>query len=123
MVTLSQITRFSRKKKFKKNRKPDLKKCPQKKGHVLKIVIKTPKKPNSARRKTMRVLLTSTRKRVYCYIPGIGHSLQQHKTILVRGGRRRDIPGMKYTGIRGKWDFIYPVGRRTARSKYGIKRF
>lgn len=100
----------------------DLHKCPQKKGYCLKFAIKSPKKPHSARRKTTRVLLLSTKKHVYCYITGIGYSLQKFSHVLVRGGRRRDIPGMKYTAIRGKYHFGFPAGRRTARSKYGMKR-
>lgn len=123
MPTLHQLAKYPRIKKFKKTFKPALDQCPQKKGYCIKLVIKSPKKPNSARRKTTRVFFTSTKRRVYCYIPGIGHSLQKHSTVLIRGGRRRDIPGMKYTAIRGVFDFTPPLHRRTARSKYGIQRY
>lgn len=121
-MTITQVKHFGRIKKKKKLFKPALEGCPQKLGCVLKVVIKSPKKPNSARRKTMRVTL-SNRKTPYCYIPGIGHSVQKFNYILVRGGRRRDIPGMRYTGIRGVKGFSSPENRKTARSKYGLKRF
>ena len=125
IMTYSQLLRHKTKRRVKAKwtRTPDLRKCPQKKGYCFKFVIKSPKKPHSARRKTTRVFLLSIKKHVYCYIPGIGYGLQKYSNVLVRGGRRRDIPGMKYTAIRGKYHFGPPAGRRTARSKYGIKRW
>jgi small subunit ribosomal protein S12 len=124
MPTYNQLVRLrsGRIKKFKRTSTLDLNKCPQKKAYCLKILILSPKKPNSARRKAMWVYITSTSRQVFCYIPGIGHSLQKHSTFLIRGGRRRDLPGMKYTAIRGKLDFTYVLGRRSSRSKYGLKR-
>lgn len=122
--TFSQLSKFSksRPKKFKRTSTLDLRSCPQKKVYCVKLIIRSPKKPNSARRKTMWVYILSTDKKVFCYIPGIGHSLQKHSTVLMRGGRRRDIPGMKYTAIRGKLDFTFVVGRKSSRSKYGLKK-
>ena len=109
MPTFAQLTKKPRCAYKKKIKKPALDKCPQKKAHCLKVVIRSPKKPHSARRKTTRVLITSNYKKVYCYIPGMGHNLQKHSTILIRGGRRRDVPGLKYTAIRSSnkyYDFI-----------------
>jgi small subunit ribosomal protein S12 len=100
-----------------------LRQCPQKKAQCIKIVVRSPKKPNSAKRKTARVFITSIKRNVSCYIPGIGHTLQKHSTVLMRGGHRRDIPGIRYTAIRGKFDFPGLVTRRNARSKYGLKKF
>jgi len=125
MPTYSQLVKNffkKRPKKIKRTSTLDLQACPQKKVYCVKLVIRSPKKPNSARRKTMWVYILSTDKKVFCYIPGIGHSLQKHSTVLMRGGRRRDIPGMKYTAIRGKMDFGFVIGRRSARSKYGLKK-
>lgn len=95
--------------------------CPQKKGVCLKILIRTPKKPNSALRKTARVRLSNSKK-VIAYIPGEGHTLQEYSTVLLRGGRVRDLPGVKYKLIRGKYDFLGLKNRSTSRSKYGTKR-
>lgn len=122
LMTHNQLCRIKRKVRFTRTRTLDLQKCPQKKAHCVKFAIKSPKKPNSARRKTTRVLLLSTMKHVYCYIPGIGYNLQKYSLVLIRGGRRRDIPGMKYTAIRGSFQFHPPLNRRTRRSKYGLKR-
>ena len=98
-----------------------MQKCPQKKGMCLRVYEMTPKKPNSALRKVARVLLTN-RRRINAYLPGIGqNSLQKHSNVLVRGGRIKDLPGMKYTMIRGKFDFVALQGRENARSKYGGK--
>lgn len=95
--------------------------CPQKKGMCLRVYEMTPKKPNSALRKVARVLLTN-RKRVNAYLPGIGqNSLQKHSNVLVRGGRIKDLPGIKYTMVRGKFDLVRLQGRENARSKYGGK--
>lgn len=103
--------------------KPALNACPQKKSVCLKLVIRSPKKPNSARRKTTRVLIPYPKTRVYCGILGKNHNLQKFSSILIRGGRRRDIPGVRYVTIRGKYDLNFDHLRRTRRSKYGLKRF
>jgi small subunit ribosomal protein S12 len=122
MKTLSQLVR--KKKTFKKikNKRLALATCPQKKATCLKVYTMTPRKPNSALRKVAWVLF-SNYKRVHAYIPGIGHSLQKHSVVLVRGGRVKDLPGMKYTIIRGKFDLKAVLGRRKARSKYGGRKF
>jgi len=114
-----QIRQF----KFTKNRKKALKSCPQKKGVCIKVYITTPKKPNSAKRKVTKVYLTSGL-HVIAYIDGIGHTLQKHATVLVRGGRRRDLPGVRYRTIRGKFDLNTETDliRAKARSKYGLKK-
>jgi small subunit ribosomal protein S12 len=106
-----------------KNRRPHLKFCPQKKAQCLKLTVFSPKKPNSARRKVSKIIVTSTKKKTYCYIPGIGHKLKAYSTVLIRGGRRLDVPGMKYTAIRGKYDFEALYARRNARSKFGVKKY
>lgn len=122
MPTISQIIKKHRVKKHRSKHLPALEKCPQKKGVCVKLVTRTPKKPNSAIRKLALVRL-SNRKRVYGYIPGEGkHSLQEHSIVLVRGGRVKDLPGIKYKLVRGVYDFAGLKGRRNARSKYGIKR-
>lgn len=94
--------------------------CPQKRGVCLKFVLKTPKKPNSALRKLVKLKL-SNNKTVYGYIPGEGHNLQAYATVLIRGGWVKDLPGIKYQLIRGKLDFIGLKNRKTSRSKYGTK--
>ena len=119
---IKQLIRNPRCVRFRKNTRPILESCPQKKTYCLKLTIRTPKKPNSARRKVARVELTSTFRKVYCFIPGIGHSLRKHSTLFIRGGRRQDLPGIKYTIIRGKGDAYPPIDRKTARSKYGIQK-
>ena len=96
--------------------------CPQKKAYCLKLLTKAPKKPHSARRRVAHVLIPSIKKKTYCYLPAKGHTLQKHSVVLIRGGRRRDIPGMKYTAIRGKFDFLAAPGIRNARSKYGRRK-
>ena len=121
MTTISQLVRHPKTPRKYKNRRPNLDKCPQKKGTCVKVFVLTPRKPNSALRKVAKVML-SNRDRVQAYIPGIGHSLTKFSTVLVRGGRVKDLPGMKYTIIRGKFDLAPVVGRRTARSKYGVKK-
>lgn len=105
----------------KKIRSPALKKSPQKKGVCLKVYTRTPKKPNSAIRKVARVRLTNGFD-VIAYIPGQGHNLQEHSVVLVRGGRVKDLPGVKYHLIRGVYDLQSVVGRKTSRSKYGVKK-
>ena len=123
MTTLNQLIFHKQKRILKKklNKCPALEKCPQKKGTCLKIYTKTPKKPNSALRKIAKIKL-SNRSTVIGYIPGIGHNLQEHSTILLRGGRVQDLPGVKYHIIRNKYDLLGIKGRKTSRSKYGTKR-
>lgn len=121
MPTINQLCKGIREKKKKFNRAPALDRCPQKKGVCLKILIQTPKKPNSALRKTARVKLSNSKK-VIAYIPGEGHTLQEYSTVLLRGGRVRDLPGVKYKLVRGKYDFLGLKNRKTSRSKYGTKR-
>ena len=121
-MTFTQILfKKQRIRRKKKRLKLALAECPQKLGCVIKVEIRSPKKPHSARRKTMRLRL-SNKKKAFCYIPGIGHSVQKFNYILMRGGRRRDIPGMRYTGIRGVKSFTSPMNRFSARSKYGLKK-
>lgn len=108
--------------KKKQNKTPALNKCPQKKGICIKLILKTPKKPNSALWKLAKVWL-SNKKEIYAYIPGESHNLQVYSTVLVRGGRVKDLPGVKYHLIRGKFDFNGLKNRKTARSKYGTKKF
>jgi small subunit ribosomal protein S12 len=121
MPTMNQLFRLSRKKPSKQNKTPALTGCPQKKGVCNKILIRNPKKPNSALRKVARVLLTNG-KLVTAYIPGEGHSLQEYSTVLMRGGRVKDLPGVKYHLIRGKLDLTGIDTRRTSRSRYGSKK-
>ena len=106
--------------KKKKVKKLLLEKCPQKKATCLKVFITSPKKPNSASRKVAKVVLLSNRKITHCHIPGIKHSLQRYSTVLIRGGRVKDLPGVKYRLIRGKFDLKRVFDRFKARSKYGI---
>lgn len=105
----------------KKNKTPALEKCPQKKGFCLKLVIRTPKKPNSALRKVAKLKL-SNKKIVYAYIPGEGHNLKEFSLVLIQGGRIKDLPGVKYKIIRGKYDLTGVKNRSTSRSKYGTKK-
>jgi len=121
MSTINQLIRKPRKSKIYKQKRKDLQHCPQKKATCLKVFNMTPRKPNSALRKVARVLL-SNYFRVHAYIPGIGHNLQKHSIVLVRGGRVKDLPGLKYTIIRGKFDLKRLDARRKARSKYGGKK-
>lgn len=102
------------------NKTPALEKCPQKKGICLKLVIRAPKKPNSALRKLVKLQLTNNKK-VYAYIPGEGHNLQEYSTVLIRGGRVKDLPGVKYHLIRNKFDLLGVINRKSSRSKYGTK--
>jgi small subunit ribosomal protein S12 len=122
MTTFYQLSRNPRVSKRRSSKVPALQKCPQKKGVVVKVLTRTPRKPNSAIRKIAKVRLLSNRKRVVAYIPGEGHNLQQYSTVLIRGGRVKDLPGVKYHLIRGILDFASLTGRKTARSKYGVKR-
>lgn len=118
-MTYNQLQqRTPRKSKKHNNRRHDLQRAPQKKGTCLKVFTTTPRKPNSAIRKIARVLLSNYRK-ITAYIPGMSHNLQKHSVVLVRGGRVKDLPGMRYTIIRGKYDLQRLIARRKGRSKYG----
>jgi len=121
MPTINQLIRKPRKKQTQKSKTPLLETCPQKKGVCLQVKTITPKKPNSALRKVARVRL-SNGKEVTAYIPGEGHNLQEHSIVLVRGGRVRDLPGVRYKIIRGVLDTLGVSDRRQARSRYGAKR-
>lgn len=110
-----------RKPKLKRNRKKSLQQCPQKFGVCLRVTTTTPKKPNSGLRKIAKIRLTN-QKNVLAHIPGIGHNLQEHSCVLIRGGRVRDIPGVQYRVIRGLHDCRPVYERKTSRSKYGVKR-
>jgi small subunit ribosomal protein S12 len=121
MPTINQLVRKGRKKIVKQSKSVDLDRCPQKKGVCLQVMTRTPKKPNSALRKAARVRLTNG-KEVNAYIPGEGHNLQEHSIVLLRGGRVRDLPGIKYHIVRGKLDTAGVDGRKRGRSKYGTKR-
>lgn len=121
MPTISQLIRIARKSKIKKSKSPALKGCPQRRGVCLQVRTMTPKKPNSALRKIARVRLT-TGIEVTAYIPGEGHNLQEHSIVLVRGGRVKDLPGVRYHIIRGTLDASGVNARRRGRSKYGAKR-
>lgn len=122
MTTYTQkVKKYARIKKKQIKRTPGLDACPQKKGSCLQVLIKTPRKPSSGKRKVVRVNLRNN-KNVNCHIPGIGHSLQKYSTVLIRGCRVRDIPAMKYRIIRGKHDAKSVYERLTSRSKYGSKK-
>jgi small subunit ribosomal protein S12 len=110
-----------RERKIKKKRTKALKGSPQKKGDCLRVFKMSPKKPNSAKRSVARVLL-SNKKKTTVYIPGIGHNIQKHSTVLVRGGRAQDLPGVNFRAIRGKFDLEKVFGRKKSRSKYGGER-
>jgi small subunit ribosomal protein S12 len=120
MPTINQLVRRGRKRKGKK-RVSDITGCPQKRGVCLIVRTQTPKKPNSALRKIARVRLTNG-KEVTAYIPGIDHNLQEHSTVLVRGGRVRDLPGVRYHIVRGVLDSAGVTNRKKGRSKYGAKK-
>lgn len=121
MPTYNQLCRNKRKPKKKLKKTPALEKCPQKKGICTKLVLRTPKKPNSALRKLAKLRLTN-KKLVYAYIPGEKHNLKEYSTVLIRGGRVKDLPGVKYHIIRGVLDFSGVNKRKTSRSKYGTKK-
>lgn len=121
MPTINQLHTKQRKKKKKLNKTPALQKCPQKKGICTKLVLRTPKKPNSALRKLAKLRLTN-KKLVYAYIPGEGHNLKEYSSVIIRGGRVKDLPGIKYHIVRGKLDFSGLLKRKTSRSKYGTKK-
>ena len=121
MPTINQLVGKSREKVSKRNKVPALKSCPQKRGVCLRVYTTTPKKPNSALRKVARVKLTNGQE-VTAYIPGEGHNLQEHSVVLIRGGRVKDLPGVRYHIIRGTLDTQGLEKRRQRRSKYGAKR-
>lgn len=121
MPTLEQLIRFPRKKIKKKTKSPALKLCPQKRAICTRVYTTTPKKPNSALRKVTRVRLSSGIE-VTAYIPGIGHNLQEHSVVLIRGGRVKDLPGVRYHIIRGALDASGVKNRKNGRSKYGVKK-
>ncbi len=121
MPTINQLVRHGRKKQVKRTNTPALKGCPQKRGVCVRVYTTTPKKPNSALRKVARVRLTNGME-VTSYIPGIGHNLQEHSVVLIRGGRVKDLPGVRYHVIRGTLDTLGVSDRRQGRSKYGAKR-
>ncbi len=121
MPTINQLVRKGREKKIKRSKAPALQGNPQKRGVCVRVFTTTPKKPNSALRKVARVRLSNGIE-VTAYIPGIGHNLQEHSVVLVRGGRTKDLPGVRYKIIRGALDAAGVEGRRQSRSKYGTKR-
>ncbi|HEY6221181.1 MAG TPA: 30S ribosomal protein S12 [Candidatus Eisenbacteria bacterium] len=121
MPTLNQLVRQGRKMQLSKTASPALKGAPQKRGVCTRVYTSTPKKPNSALRKVARVRLTNGME-VTCYIPGEGHNLQEHSIVLIRGGRVKDLPGVRYHVIRGTLDASGVEGRQQSRSKYGTKR-
>nr|YP_009514423.1 30S ribosomal protein S12 [Caulerpa lentillifera]AXG75858.1 30S ribosomal protein S12 [Caulerpa lentillifera]QKS32306.1 30S ribosomal protein S12 [Caulerpa lentillifera]QUV75665.1 ribosomal protein S12 [Caulerpa lentillifera] len=121
MPTINQLVKKPRKKIFKKTKSPGLKACPQRRGVCIRVFTTTPKKPNSAIRKVARVRLTSGFE-VTASIPGIGHNLQEHAVVLIRGGRVKDLPGVRYRVIRGTLDTAGVRDRFQSRSKYGVKK-
>ncbi len=121
MPTISQLVRKGRETIKQRTKSPALNSCPQKRGVCVRVYTSTPKKPNSALRKVARVRLTNGIE-VTTYIPGVGHNLQEHSIVMIRGGRVKDLPGVRYHVIRGTLDAIGVEGRRTSRSTYGPKR-
>ncbi len=121
MPTINQLVRKGRSLVKAKTKSPALKSCPQKRGVCLRVYTTTPKKPNSALRKVARVRLTNGME-VTTYIPGVGHNLQEHSIVLVRGGRVKDLPGVRYHIVRGSLDAVGVADRKKSRSKYGTKR-
>ncbi len=121
MPTINQLIRKGRSKTKKKTSAPALAGCPQRRGVCVRVYTTTPKKPNSALRKVARVRLTSGYE-ITSYIPGIGHNLQEHSVVLVRGGRVKDLPGVRYHIVRGSLDAVGVQDRKQSRSKYGTKR-
>jgi len=121
MPTVNQLVRKGREKVKKRSSAPALTKCPQKRGVCVRVYTTTPKKPNSALRKVCRVRLTNGIE-VTSYIPGIGHNLQEHSVVLVRGGRVKDLPGVRYQVVRGTLDAMSVQDRRQSRSRYGTKK-
>jgi small subunit ribosomal protein S12 len=121
MPTVQQLVRQGRRARVSRSKSADLMRCPQRRGVCLRVFTQTPKKPNSALRKVARVRLTNGRE-VNAYIPGVGHNLQEHSVVLIRGGRVKDLPGVRYHIIRGTLDTTGVAERHRGRSKYGAKR-
>lgn len=121
MPTINQLVRSGRARLANRTASPALRKCPQKRGVCTRVYTTTPKKPNSALRKVARVRLTNGIE-VTSYIPGIGHNLQEHSVVLIRGGRVKDLPGVRYHIVRGTLDSVGVANRKQSRSKYGAKR-
>lgn len=121
MPTINQLIRKGRKTTTKKSKSPVLEECPQKRGVCLSVTTTTPKKPNSALRKIARVKVSNGEEGT-CYIPGVGHNLQEHSVVLIRGGRVRDLPGVRYHLVRGTLDTAGVAKRNKSRSKYGAKK-
>ena len=121
MPTVNQLVRTGRKRLRGRTKSPALASCPQKRGVCVRVFTSTPKKPNSALRKVARVRLTNGIE-VTTYIPGVGHNLQEHSIVLIRGGRVKDLPGVRYHVVRGTLDSMGVDGRKQSRSKYGAKR-
>jgi small subunit ribosomal protein S12 len=121
MPSINQLVRKSRQRIKSRTKAPAMKKCPQVRGVCVRVYTTTPKKPNSALRKVARVRLTNGFE-VTSYIPGVGHNLQEHSVVLIRGGRVKDLPGVRYHVIRGTLDALGVEGRKRGRSKYGTKR-
>ncbi len=121
MPTIAQLVKKGRKKSVNKTTGPALASCPQKRGVCTRVYTTTPKKPNSALRKVARLRLTN-KMEVTAYIPGVGHNLQEHSIVLIRGGRVKDLPGVRYHIIRGVLDTLGVADRRQGRSKYGAKK-
>ena len=121
MPTINQLVKVGRQRPVEKTASPALKACPQKRGVCVRVYTSTPKKPNSALRKVARVRLTNGME-VTTYIPGVGHNLQEHSIVLIRGGRVKDLPGVRYHVVRGSLDTLGVDGRMKSRSKYGTKK-
>ena len=120
MPTINQLVRQGREAVRKKSKTPAMQGCPQKRGVCIRVYTTTPKKPNSALRKVARVRLTNGQE-VTSYIPGVGHNLQEHSIVMIRGGRVKDLPGVRYHVVRGTLDSVGVAGRKQSRSKYGAK--
>ncbi|MDD5677834.1 MAG: 30S ribosomal protein S12 [Kiritimatiellae bacterium] len=121
MPTINQLVRHGRRKSVNRSKAPALMSCPQRRGVCISVSVMTPKKPNSALRKVARVRMTNGEE-VTAYIPGVGHNLQEHSIVLVRGGRVKDLSGVRYHIVRGTLDSVGVAGRKRGRSKYGAKR-
>ncbi len=121
MPTINQLVKSGRKKPVRKTASPALTACPQKRGVCVRVYTSTPKKPNSALRKVARVRLTNGME-VTTYIPGVGHNLQEHSIVMIRGGRVKDLPGVRYHVVRGSLDTLGVADRKKGRSKYGAKK-
>ena len=121
LPTINQLVKTGRKKPVVKSNSPALKSCPQKRGVCVRVFTQTPKKPNSALRKVARVRLTNGME-VTTYIPGVGHNLQEHSIVMIRGGRIKDLPGVRYHVVRGSLDTLGVENRMQSRSKYGTKK-